>query len=109
MGDTKPITAWAVACLACGILGWLAAVPLPLIDYNHLIGATAGVGVVGPFLLGLLSGGLCLLATLFGVAALARTRRGDFGGRGSAWAGIALGCSLLAAYLVLGRYVLGLW
>jgi hypothetical protein len=109
MVETKPTTAWAVACLACGVLGWLAAVPLPLIDYNQLIGATAGVGVIGPFLLGLLSGGLCLLATLFGAVALARTRRGEFSGRGGAWAGIALGASLLGAYLVLGRFVLGLW
>jgi hypothetical protein len=106
---TKHTTAWAYSALGCSLLGWLAAAPLPLIDYNHLIGGTAGVGVIGPFLLGLLSALLCLLGIIFGIVALARTRDTTFHGRGKAWTGIALGGLLLTAYLVAGHFLLGLW
>src|SRR5262245_35900638 len=109
MVDTKPITAWAIVSLVSGILGWLGGLPLVVIDYNHLIGATAGVGVIGPLLLGLLSAILCLLAIIFGVIALARIRCGERRGRGISWTGIILGGLPLTAYVVLGRYLFGWW
>jgi hypothetical protein len=109
MVDSKPITAWALLSLVSSILGWFVGLPLVLIDYNHLIGATAGVGVLGPLLLGLLSATLCLLAIIFGVVAVARIRRGERRGRGILWAGIILGGLPLIAYVVLGRYLLGWW
>jgi hypothetical protein len=98
MVDTKPTPAWAVTSLVVSVLGWLAAAPLPLLDYGYIIGSTAGVGMIGPFLLGLLSGTLALAGVILGAVALARTRGGGFGGRGQAWAGVALGGVLLLAY-----------
>src|SRR5262245_52022278 len=109
MADPKPTTAWSVASLVVSVLGWLAAVPLLFIDYNHLIGATAGVGLIGPFLLGLVSGTLALTGIILGMIALARTRSGEFVGRGTAWTGIGLSGVLLAAYVVSSRFLLGLW
>jgi hypothetical protein len=100
MAPAKPTTAWAVASVVCGSLGLLGAVPLPLIDYQHLAGATAGVGVAGPFLLGLVSAALGVLGLVFGLVALARLGEGRFSGRGLAWSGICLGGLLSLAYLV---------
>jgi hypothetical protein len=89
-----------VAGLACCSLGLLTALPLPLIDYQQIAGATVGVGLIGPFLLGLLSAALGVPGFVFGLVALARTDEGRFSGRGRAWAGIVLGGRLSLAYLV---------
>src|SRR5262245_56291931 len=102
MQETKPSTAWAAISLFVSGLAWVVGLPLPVIDYNHLIGGTAGVGVIVPFLLGLVSGTLAVVGILLGLIALARTRGGAFGGRGRAWAGIALGVVLVITYLVVG-------
>jgi hypothetical protein len=104
MTETKWTTAWADASLACGVLGWLAAVPLPLIDYQHIGGATAGVGVLGPFLLGVLSALLGVLGLILGMVALARGS-----GRGKAWAGIALAGLLLTGYAAAARLLFAWW
>jgi hypothetical protein len=110
MVDSRPITAWAVVSLISSILGWLCGLPLLFIDYEALIGGTAGVGVIGPFLLGMLSATLCLLGVILGMIGLARTRRGDYRGRNTSWTGIGLGCLALTAYLVVsGHYLLGWW
>jgi hypothetical protein len=110
MVDTRPITAWAVVSLISSILGWLSSLPLPFIDYNALIGGTAGVGVIGPLLLGLLSATLCLLGVILGMVGLARTRRGAFRGQSISLTGLTLGSLALTAYLVVsGHYLLGWW
>jgi hypothetical protein len=44
MTFTQPTTAGAYASLAAGMLAWLLAAPLPLIDYGQVAGATAGLG-----------------------------------------------------------------
>jgi len=107
---TKTSSAWAVASVVLVVLGWLTAVPLPLIDYGYIGGATAGVGVIGPCLLGLLSFTLGLLGAVFGVVALARTRGDEVGGRGIAWIGTSLGVLLVTGYVVIsGRFLFGLW
>jgi hypothetical protein len=102
MPDTKPTTAWSTASLVCGILGLLGAIPLPFIDYQHIAGATAGVGIIVPLFLGLVSALFALVALILGLVALARTRDGRFGGRGKAWSGVALGSVLMVAYLAVG-------
>jgi hypothetical protein len=107
MAPAKPTTAWAVASVVCSSLGLLGAAPLPLIDYQHIVGATAGVGVVGPFLLGLLSAALGILGFVFGLVALARIGEGRFSGRGLAWAGIVLGGLLSLAYVVVVLWLSG--
>ena len=110
MTDTRPITAWAVVSLISSILGWLSGLPLLFIDYNQLIGGTAGVGVIGPLLLGLLSATLCLLGLILGIVALTRTRGGERRGRGMAWTGIGLSSLALTAYVVVaGPNLLGFW
>jgi hypothetical protein len=109
MADTKPLSAWAVASAVSAGLGFLAALPLPFIDYQQLIGGTAGVGVIGPLLLGVLSGALCLLGVIFGAIALARTRSGERRGWGTAWAGVLLGSLPLLVYLLLGQFMWGWW
>jgi hypothetical protein len=109
MPDAKPTTAWTHASLACSILGWLTAVPLPFIDYQAISGATAGVGLIGPCLLGMLSALLAVLALLFGLVALAQTRSGRFDGQGKAWAGIALGGMLFTIYAATAPFLFGLW
>ena len=48
----KPTAVWAYVGLVTGVIAWLTAAPLPFIDYGHIAGATAGVGLAGPFLLG---------------------------------------------------------
>jgi hypothetical protein len=102
MVTTRTTTAWANASLVLGILGWLTAVPLAFLDYGHIIGATAGVGMIGPFLIGLVAAVLCLLGVVFGVVALARARNGEFGGTGKAWTGIVVGAlPLLVGVVVL--------
>jgi hypothetical protein len=105
MPEMKPTPVWAYTSLACGILGWLAALPLPFLDYQSIAGATAGVGVIGPFLLGMWSALLGLLALILGIIGLAWTRSG----RGMTWAGIALGGSLLMAYGVAACLLSGWW
>ncbi len=109
MHQSRPVTAWAVISLISTILGWLGALPLPFIDYQSIAGA-GGVGIVGPFLLGLLSATLCVLGVIFGVVALARIRNSERRGRAISWAGIILGGLPLMAYVVIsGPYFLGLW
>jgi hypothetical protein len=98
MDQTRPVTRWAIAGLISGILGWLVGLPLPFIDYHQIIGATAGVGVIGPFLVGLLSAGLCVLGMACGIVALFRIRSGDRSGTGLSWSAIALGGSALTIY-----------
>src|ERR1700692_1407798 len=102
MPDAKPTTTWASTSLSCSILGWLAASPLPFIDYGYIAGATAGVGLIGPFLLGMLSALLGVLGLILGSVALARIRGGRFNGRGKAWAGVAPGGMLLTSYVAAG-------
>jgi hypothetical protein len=110
MADTRPITAWAVASMISSILGWLTGLPLPFLDYNQLIGGTAGVGVIGPLLLGLLSATLCLLGLVLGIVALTKPRGGERRGRGMAWTGFGLSSLALAAYVVVaGPNLLGFW
>lgn len=110
MVPAKPTTSWAFASLICSILAWLGAVPLPFIDYNYIGGATAGVGVIGPALLGLVSALLALLGLIFGLVALGRISAGTLGGRGKAWTGVALAGFLLLAYVaVSGRFLFGWW
>lgn len=109
MVHAKPITAWAVVSLISSILGWLGALPLVFMDYDDLIGGTAGVGVIIPLLMGLLSATLCLLGVIFGAVALATIRSGKRRGWGISWTGIILGGFALTAYLVVGRYLLGWW
>jgi hypothetical protein len=43
LDQTRPVAAWAVVGLISAILGWLAALLLPFIDYNSIVGA----GVIG--------------------------------------------------------------
>jgi hypothetical protein len=96
--------------LISSILGWLSGLPLLFIDYQGLIGGTAGVGVIGPLLLGLLSATLCLLGLILGITALTRTRGGERRGRGMAWTGIGLSWLALTAYVVVsGRIFFGFW
>ena len=90
------------------ILGWLGALPLPFIDYGNIAGATAGVGLIDPFLLGLLSAMLCTMGVVFGIVALGSIRSGKRSGRGISWTGIILGGLPLTAYIVfLGKDLLG--
>jgi hypothetical protein len=110
MDQMRPLSAWAVVSLTSAILGWLTALPLLVINYQYIAGSTAGVGLLGPFLLGLLSAALCLLGIIFGVVALARIRNGERRGRGMGWAGIILGGLPLMTYVLFsGRYLLGWW
>jgi hypothetical protein len=104
MARRKPTMVWAYVGLITGVLAWLTAAPLPLIDYGYIAGATAGVGLAGPFLLGLLSMLLCSLGLVFGiVAVIMNTRR-----RGAAWAAVALIGLLAIAYLaVIGLFLIG--
>ena len=110
---TKRTTGSAIASLVLTLLGWLAGLPLLLINYQSISGRTAGVGVVGPFLLGILSAVLCFLGVLFGVVALAKISRGEVRGLGIALVGVILGSSVLGAYVLVaflasgGQYLLG--
>ena len=74
--SASPSISRVAVSFAGTILGWLGALPLLVINYQYIGGATAGVGLLGPFLLGLLSATLCLLGVIFGVVALARIRSG---------------------------------
>ena len=56
-----PSRLWGVVSLILSIMRWLSGLPLLFMDYDALFGGTAGVGVIGPFLLGLLSATFCLL------------------------------------------------
>jgi hypothetical protein len=110
MTDTRTTSAWASASLVCGIFGLLAGIPLPFIDYQNIAGATAGVGLIGPLLLGLLSALLALIASILGFIGLVRTSSGGLGGRGKAWMGTALGGLLLTVYVVVcGRTMFAWW
>jgi hypothetical protein len=107
MAATKPITAWAVISLLSSSAGWLTGLSLLFIDYDQLIGGTAGVGVIGPLLLGMLSATLCLLGVILGMIGLARTRTGEHRGRNTSWTGIGLGCLALTVYLGVVLWLLG--
>lgn len=110
MTDTKPITAWAVVSLISSILGWLSGLPLLFLDYDQLIGGTAGVGVIVPLFLGLLSATFCSLGLLLGVVALSRTHGGLRRGWGMSWTGIGLSGAALIVYVVFsGIFLLGWW
>lgn len=94
MLETKPTTRWAVASLVCGILGWLAVLTLFVFAerYAEMAKASAGVGIIWYGGHELLAAVFCLLGVACGLVALVRIRRGPYGGRGMAWAGIVLGC-----------------
>jgi hypothetical protein len=89
-----PRTRWAIVGLALSVAGWVAAVAFfPLAErYGELALASAGVGAIWMGLHVLLVALLCLLGTASGLVALVRVRRGRYAGRGTAWAGIVLGC-----------------
>lgn len=107
MANARPTPAWAYASLTAGTLAWLAAAPLPFIDYGRLAGATAGVGMAAPFLLWLLSVLLGCIGVTCAVVAVAKTG-GLRGGRALAWAGVAVSGSLLATYAtIVGLIVVG--
>ena len=97
----KPTTMWAIASVVSSILGWIVVLLSLLADYQNMAGATAGVGA-GFFVLavGFLSSTLCFLGIIFGMISLRRIRRGECGGRGIAWTGIALGGLPFVALLV---------
>jgi hypothetical protein len=44
MAAAKPARAWSFASPACSGLSLFGALPLPLINYQHLAGATAASG-----------------------------------------------------------------
>jgi hypothetical protein len=93
--------------VACSGVGLLAAVPLLLIDYQNIAGATAGVGLIGPLLLGLVSSAFGLVGLVFGLVSLGRIGSGQYGGRGMALAGAAIGALLTMAYLAVVAWLFG--
>lgn len=104
MAQPKPTVVWAYIGLITGVLAWLTAAPLPFIDYGYIARATAGVGLAGPFLLGLLSALLCFLGLVFGIVAVITNRSR----RGVAWTAVALNGLLAIAYAaVIGLLVVG--
>jgi hypothetical protein len=104
----KPSMVWAYSSLACAVLGWLAAAPLPFIDYQYIGGATAGVGVIGPVLLGVLSAQLCLLGVVLAIVALVSPSSDRSSGRIMAWVAIVVGgLPLFLLPGVIGRFLLG--
>jgi hypothetical protein len=110
VNQTRPIAPLAIISLAAAFLGFVGALPLPFIDYANIGGATAGVGVIGPCLLGLLSAALCLAGVIFGVIALANIRKTASRGAVPSWVAIILGGLVLAAYVVaMGRYGFAWW
>jgi hypothetical protein len=98
MVTAKPTTLCAVVSLAFSVLGCVATVALlALLDrYGEIARRSAGVGSIWMVMHLLLAGAPCMLGVLFGVVALVRSRGGQYGGRGKAWMGIALGCLPLA-------------
>jgi hypothetical protein len=108
--DMKPTRAWAHSSLAFGVLGWLTAVPLPFIDYQYIGGATAGVGIMGPFLLGVLSAQLCLLGVVLAIVVLVMPSGGRSSERRVAWTAVVVGGLPLTVFAaVLGRFLMGWW
>lgn len=105
----KPLPASAVISLASGALGWLAALPLLLFDYQRMMGATAGVGLVVPFLTGVVSATLCVSGIVSGVIALAVIGKGDRRGRVISRAGIIVSAVPLAVFASAAGYLLGWW
>jgi hypothetical protein len=104
MAPSKPTAVWAYVGLITGVLAWLAAAPLPFIDYGYIAGATAGVGLAGPFFLGLLSLLLCCLGLGIGIVAVIM----NASRHGAAWAAVALNGLLAIAYTaVIGLFIAG--
>lgn len=102
MMDTKPTISWAFGSLGCSILGCLAALAMFVAALHmHDVDPTGVSGGLAVFCLGGLSSTLCLLGVIFGVVALRRIRSGEWGGRGKAWTGLAIGCVLLAVLLAI--------
>jgi hypothetical protein len=110
MDDRKPTRAWVYSSLACAGLGWLIAAPLPFIDYQYIGGATAGVGIMGPFLLGVFSAQLCLLGVVLGIVALVTASGERSSARRMAWSALMVGgLPLILFAAVAGRFLLGWW
>jgi hypothetical protein len=108
--ETKPVTAWSVASLVSSIVGWLVGLPLVFLNYDRMMGETAGLGLLGPFLWGLLSATLCLFGAIFGIVGLIQLGGSQCHGRVTSWLGISLGGLALMIYLVaLGRHGFGWW
>jgi hypothetical protein len=102
----NPTRARVYSSLACAGLGWLTAAPLPFIDYQYVGGATAGVGLMGPLLLGVLSAQLCLLGVVLATVALVRAT----GERRMAWAAVVVGGVPLTLFVAIGgRFLFGWW
>ena len=110
MNPARPVSGWAIAGLIAAIVGWLGTLPLLLLDYSHIAGATAGVGLIGPFLIALLSAALGVTGIICGSVAMAGIRRSERRGAGMAWMGVVLGALLSAAYVgAVGRLGFGWW
>jgi hypothetical protein len=97
MVESRTTPRSAVASLACGILGCVLGLALPLV-YSHGMhveptGVSAGLAAG---CLGLLSLTLGLAAVIFGIVALRRVG----GGRAIAWSGVVLGCLPFAVLLI---------
>jgi hypothetical protein len=103
MVDTKPITMWAAAGLACSVLGSVASLAfLAMAErYGEMANRSAGVGAIWMGLHLMLVAALFLLGILFGLVALVRVRGGHYGGQRMAWTGIGLGCLPLVFAVVL--------
>ena len=96
MVDAKPTTYFSIASVICSSAAWLVLSLLSMID------PTAGAGVSGGLAIlfvGSVAGILALLGIIVGTIALRKIRRGEFGGRRYAWAGIVAGCLLFVALL----------
>jgi hypothetical protein len=107
MAATKPVTSWAVVSLVASVLGCLGFAALPAIYEHGMHGDTTGVSAGGALLFfGGLSIALGLLGIVAGVVALRRTRGGECGGRGLAWAGLVLGFLPLVVLLALAAHSL---
>jgi hypothetical protein len=87
--------------LVAGITGWLAGLPLLAVDWVGAVGGTAGVGVIGPLVWGLLSAVGCLLAVLFGIIALLRIRKTRCRGLGITLTGTIMGFTALTYYILI--------
>ena len=110
MERPKRFTPWSILSLVAGITGWLSGLPLLAVDWRGVLGATAGVGVIGPIAWGLLSAVCCLLAVLFGIIALLRIRKTQCRGLGITATGTILGFTALTSYILIwGPDLARLW
>jgi hypothetical protein len=98
MASAKPTTLCAVVSLVFSVFGCVATLALLALlnRYGEIARRSAGVGSIWMVMHMMMAGALCMLGVLFGVVALVRSRGGQYGGRGKAWTGIALGCLPLA-------------